>query len=62
MRLLLDTHILLWYVLDDPQLSVTARALGDGLTLLSVDSKLDQYGVKRLRKCIMHKTLHRFRT
>ena len=27
MRLLLDTHILLWYVLDDPQLSATARAL-----------------------------------
>lgn len=27
MRLLLDTHALLWYVLDDPKLSGTARAL-----------------------------------
>jgi PIN domain nuclease of toxin-antitoxin system len=28
-RLLLDTHALLWYVLNDPQLSATARALID---------------------------------
>lgn len=27
MRLLLDTHAFLWYVLDDPQLSATADAL-----------------------------------
>jgi PIN domain nuclease of toxin-antitoxin system len=27
MDLLLDTHTLLWYYLDDPQLSATARAL-----------------------------------
>ncbi len=26
MRLLLDTHALLWFVLDDPKLSATARA------------------------------------
>ena len=26
MRLLLDTHALLWFALDDPQLSATARA------------------------------------
>jgi PIN domain nuclease of toxin-antitoxin system len=26
-RLLLDTHTFLWFVLDDPQLSTTARAL-----------------------------------
>lgn len=26
MRLLLDSHALLWYALDDPQLSPTARA------------------------------------
>lgn len=27
MRLLLDTHALLWYTLNDPQLSATAQAL-----------------------------------
>ena len=27
MRLLLDTHALLWFLLDDPQLSATAKAL-----------------------------------
>ena len=27
MRLLLDTHAFLWYILDDPQLSATADAL-----------------------------------
>ena len=27
MRLLLDTHAFLWFLLDDPQLSSTARAL-----------------------------------
>jgi len=27
MRLLLDTHTFLWFVLDDPQLSVSARTL-----------------------------------
>jgi PIN domain nuclease of toxin-antitoxin system len=27
MRLLLDTHTFLWFVLDDPQLSATAKAL-----------------------------------
>ena len=27
MRLLLDTHAFLWFLLDDPQLSATARDL-----------------------------------
>ena len=27
MRLLLDTHAFLWFILDDPQLSATARAM-----------------------------------
>ena len=27
MRLLLDTHAFLWFILDEPQLSSTARAL-----------------------------------
>jgi PIN domain nuclease of toxin-antitoxin system len=27
MRLLLDTHAFLWFILDEPQLSATARAL-----------------------------------
>ncbi len=27
MRLLLDTHTFLWFVLDDPQLRSTARSL-----------------------------------
>ncbi len=31
MKLLLDTHIFLWWITDDPQLSVNARELiGDG--------------------------------
>jgi len=31
MRILLDTHALLWWLLDDPQLSATARAaIGTG--------------------------------
>ena len=29
MRLLLDTHTFLWFVLNDPQLSSTARTLID---------------------------------
>ena len=32
MRLLLDTHAFLWFLLDDPQLSSTARALVDDPT------------------------------
>lgn len=27
MRLLLDTHTFLWFILDDPQLSATAKSL-----------------------------------
>ena len=27
MRLLLDTHVFLWFILDDPQLSVLAKEL-----------------------------------
>ena len=27
MRILLDTHAFLWFILDDPQLSATARAM-----------------------------------
>ena len=27
MRLLLDTHVLLWFILDDPQLSAKADAM-----------------------------------
>jgi PIN domain nuclease of toxin-antitoxin system len=27
MRILLDTHAFLWFILDDPQLSTTARAI-----------------------------------
>ncbi len=27
MRVLLDTHAFLWFILDDPQLSASARAL-----------------------------------
>jgi PIN domain nuclease of toxin-antitoxin system len=30
MRVLLDTHAFLWYVLDDPQLSAAARAAIEG--------------------------------
>lgn len=32
MRFVADTHALLWYLLDSPRLSATARALFDGST------------------------------
>jgi PIN domain nuclease of toxin-antitoxin system len=41
MRLLLDTHIFIWYVTDNPKLSATTRALidkGDNDILLSIVS------------------------
>lgn len=45
MRLLLDTHAFLWYVLDDPQLSGAARAAieGDasGALVNPVDARLE---------------------
>lgn len=37
MRLLLDTHTFLWYLLDDPRLSETARvAIGDPLNEIEI--------------------------
>ena len=37
MRLLLDTHAMLWFLLDDPRLSATAKALiGDPLNDIEI--------------------------
>jgi PIN domain nuclease of toxin-antitoxin system len=41
MRHLLDTHAFLWFILDNPQLSESAKNI-------SVDPQLDVYGVQRL--------------
>lgn len=41
MRLLLDTHTFIWFVIDNPKLSATARTLiddGDNEVLLSIAS------------------------
>ena len=61
MRLLLDTHTLLWFALADPQLSGTARSLvidpvNEKLVspvsyweiAISNDTALDVYGIARL--------------
>ena len=46
MRILLDTHALVWMLEGDPQLS--PQALADSRTLASRDTILDAYGVHRL--------------
>jgi len=47
MRVLLDTHVLLWAVLDDPRLTETqARAISDGDLYLSAAS-VWEVGIKR---------------
>jgi len=46
-RLLLDTHTLLWFVEGSPRLSRHARAAIDGLAILSADATLDAYGPVR---------------
>ena len=39
MRVLLDTHVLLWWLTDDPRLSITARdVIGDPATSVSVSA------------------------
>ncbi len=43
MRLLLDTHSFLWFVLNDARLSPTARAL-----IEAPANDFDTYGVQRL--------------
>ena len=58
MRVLLDTHALLWWVLDSPLLGAKARdpfdrtlvaqALTDGLVLVSNEPAFDSYDVRRL--------------
>ncbi|MEM0949751.1 MAG: type II toxin-antitoxin system VapC family toxin [Pseudomonadota bacterium] len=47
MRLLLDTHVLLWAVLDDPRLSAAqAEAIGQGELYVSAAS-VWEIGIKR---------------
>lgn len=54
MRLLLDTHAFLWFVLNDPQLSdpfdrlMVAQAIVESISLVSADAVLDQYPITRL--------------
>jgi PIN domain nuclease of toxin-antitoxin system len=60
MRLLLDTHALLWWVLDDPHLAnsahqmlldpdndrlLIAQAKVEGLTLLTADPQIEAYDI-----------------
>jgi len=52
-RLLLDTHAFLWFILDDPKLSefdrlLVAQAICQRIPLVSVDPALDAYAVTRL--------------
>jgi PIN domain nuclease of toxin-antitoxin system len=47
-RLLLDTHAFLWFLLDDPQLSPTAQAAIEDIPLISADPVLDAYGTTRI--------------
>ncbi len=50
MTVLLDTHALLWLVLDDAKLSIPAKTLLEDpatVALVSVDDALDTYGVDR---------------
>ncbi|MCV6584229.1 MAG: type II toxin-antitoxin system VapC family toxin [Marinibacterium sp.] len=47
MKYLLDTHVLLWALADDPRLSAAqARAIGDGTLYLS-SASLWEIGIKR---------------
>jgi len=60
MRLLLDTHTFLWFVLNDPQTTlplhhrdpfdplIIAQAIIEGMPIVSVDVALDPYPVNRL--------------
>ncbi|CAI2063342.1 hypothetical protein [Serratia quinivorans] len=43
-RLLLDTHALLWWLIDDSSLGLIAQA--EGLTLISADAAFPQYGIR----------------
>ncbi len=51
MRLIADTHALLWWLLDDPRLSPSARAvIGDGATHILVSAAVAmEIGVKAAR-------------
>ena len=50
MRILLDTHALLWFYLGDPKLSHQARTVIEDATIpiVSDDEALDQYSITRL--------------
>jgi PIN domain nuclease of toxin-antitoxin system len=62
MRLLLDTHAFLWFVLNDPALVTNlpfhhkdpfdrlliAQSLTEAIPIVSADSTLNAYGVTRL--------------
>jgi len=52
LRLLLDTHTLIWWLAGDPSLSATARKAVAGLladlVLVSNELVFDRYGVRRL--------------
>ena len=51
MKLLLDTHALLWFLGGDPRLSAPARAAVEdraNARLVSADPALDAYAVQRI--------------
>jgi len=50
MRLFLDTHALLWFLADDPNLSATAKA---------AETRLRGHGVRRLRSDSAEEELRR---
>jgi PIN domain nuclease of toxin-antitoxin system len=54
-RLLLDSHAFLWFILGDTRLSDRARsaiaaaqALAESIGVVSVDAMFDAYGVSRV--------------
>jgi PIN domain nuclease of toxin-antitoxin system len=47
MRLLLDTHALIWWLVDNPKLGsvIIAQAMAVGLTVVTIDAMSRDYGV-----------------
>lgn len=63
MRLLLDTHAFLWFILDEPQLSLTARGLiADPSNQIDVSpATYWEIAIKiRLNKYVLPESFHEF--
>ena len=50
MRILLDTHVLLWFYQDDAKLSrlLVAQAIVEGIPIVTGDDVLHQYPITRI--------------